>query len=59
MDMTLDEKVSYINSLPADKRDSFVQNMSNDERNSFLNSWTPATSWISSPAWQTWARRSA
>ena len=34
--MTLDEKVSYINSLPADKRDSFVQNMSNDERNSFL-----------------------
>ena len=36
MDMTLDEKVSYINSLPADKRDSFVQNMSNDERNSFL-----------------------
>ena len=36
MNMTLDEKVSYINSLPADKRDSFVQNMSNDERNSFL-----------------------
>ena len=34
--MTLNEKVEYINSLPADQRNDFVQNMSNEERNSFL-----------------------
>ena len=36
LNMTLNEKVEYINSLPADQRNDFVQNMSNEERNSFL-----------------------
>ena len=36
MDMTLDQKVNFINSMPADKRQEYIQNMSNDERNSFL-----------------------
>lgn len=36
INMTLGEKVSYVNSLPEDQRKEFIQNMSNDERNSFL-----------------------
>ncbi|MFR4476521.1 MAG: hypothetical protein ACLT3Y_04460 [Ruminococcus callidus] len=36
INMTLEEKVSYVNSLPEDQRKEFIQNMSNDERNSFL-----------------------
>ena len=36
INMTLEEKVSYVNSLPEDQRKAFIQNMSNDERNSFL-----------------------
>ena len=36
LNMTLNEKVEYINSLPAEQRNDFVQNMSNEERNSFL-----------------------
>lgn len=36
MDMTLDDKVAYVNSLSADERTKFINNMSNEERNSFL-----------------------
>lgn len=36
INMSLDEKVNYVNSLPADKRTEFMDNMSNDVRNSFL-----------------------
>lgn len=36
IDMTIDEKISYVNSLPADKRTEFINSMSNEERNSFL-----------------------
>ncbi len=36
IDMSIDEKTSYINSLPADERTDFINNMGNDERNSFL-----------------------
>lgn len=34
--MTLEEKVAYINSLPEDERTAFINNMSTQERNSFL-----------------------
>lgn len=36
IDMTIDEKVSYVNSLPDKERTDFINNMSNEERNSFL-----------------------
>ncbi len=36
IDMTIEEKISYVNSLPNEERTEFMQNMSNDERNSFL-----------------------
>ena len=36
INMSLDEKVNYVNSLPSDQRTKFIDNMSNDVRNSFL-----------------------
>jgi len=36
IDMSLEEKVSYVNSLSSDERSEFLENLSNDERNSIL-----------------------
>ena len=36
IDMSLEEKVSYVNSLSEDERTEFIENMSTDVRNSFL-----------------------
>lgn len=36
INMTIDEKVDYINSLSSDEKEAFMNNMSNEERNSFV-----------------------
>lgn len=36
IDMPLDQKVDYVNSLPSQERTEFINQMSNEERNSFL-----------------------
>lgn len=41
INMSLDEKVNYVNSLPAEQRTEYINNMSNEERNSFLKQLDP------------------
>lgn len=35
-DMTLDEKIDYVNQLPADERSNYISNLTTEERNSFI-----------------------
>lgn len=36
VDMTLDEKIDYVNQLPADERSNYIANLTTEERNSFI-----------------------
>ena len=35
-DMTLDEKIDYVNQLPAEERSNYISNLTTEERNSFI-----------------------
>lgn len=35
-DMTLDEKIDYVNQLPAEERSDYISNLTTEERNSFI-----------------------
>ena len=35
-DMTLDEKIDYVNQLPAEERGNYISNLTTEERNSFI-----------------------
>ena len=35
-DMTLDEKIDYVNQLPAEERSNYISNLTPEERNSFI-----------------------
>lgn len=34
--MTLDEKIDYVNQLPAEERSNYISNLTTEERNSFI-----------------------
>ena len=36
VDMTLDEKIGYVNQLPAEERSEYLSNLTTEERNSFI-----------------------
>lgn len=36
VDMTLDEKIEYVNQLPAEERSNYLSNLTTEERNSFI-----------------------